>query len=70
MIPQFIPKSGNNSPNEVHTPKILNTINSSAIPNHKLRLKIGVPIMLLRNIDLNLGLCNTVGNHKDEKICP
>jgi len=52
------PKSGNNSSDEVHTPEFLNTISTSRIPNHKLRLKVGVPVMLLRNIDHNLGLCN------------
>ena len=43
---------------DVHTPEFLNTINVSGLPRHKIRLKIGVPIMLLRNIDLKLGLCN------------
>jgi len=43
---------------DVHTSKFLNTINASGLPHHKIRLKIGVPIMLLRNIDLKLGLCN------------
>jgi len=43
---------------DVHTLKFLNTINASGLPHHKIRLKIRVPIMLLRNIDLKLGLCN------------
>jgi len=43
---------------DVHTPEFLNTIVASGIPNHKLRLKIGVPVMLLRNIDQRAGLCN------------
>jgi len=43
---------------DVHTLEFLNTINASGLPHHKIRLKIGVPIMLLRNIDLKLGLCN------------
>ncbi|KAL7608874.1 uncharacterized protein LOC111881521 [Lactuca sativa] len=30
----------------------------SGLPNHKLVLKIGVPVMLLRNIDQKNGLCN------------
>lgn len=29
-----------------------------SIPNHELKFKIGVPIMLLRNIDQSSGLCN------------
>jgi len=45
-------------PNDVHTPEFLNTITTSGLPSHKLRLKVGVPVMLLRNIDQNLGLCN------------
>ena len=42
----------------VHTPEFLNTINTPGLPNHKLRLKVGVPVMLLRNIDQRSGLCN------------
>jgi len=42
----------------VHTPEFLNTINTLGLPNHKLRLKVGVPVMLLRNIDQRSGLCN------------
>jgi len=40
------------------TPKFLNDMKCSGIPNHRLRLKIGVPFMLLRNIDQVNGLCN------------
>ncbi|XP_072063306.1 uncharacterized protein [Arachis hypogaea] len=36
----------------------LNALNCSGIPQHKLVLKIGVPVMLLRNIDQSNGLCN------------
>jgi len=46
------------SVDDVHTPEFLNTIVASGIPNHKLRLKVGVPVMLLRNIDQRAGLCN------------
>jgi hypothetical protein len=35
---------------DVHTPGFLNAIVASGLPNHKLRLKVGVPMMLLRNI--------------------
>lgn len=51
-------KSGVDKPDDVHTTEFLNTIVASGIPNHKIRLKVGVPVMLLRNIDQNLGLCN------------
>jgi ATP-dependent DNA helicase PIF1 len=43
---------------DVHTPEFLNTINSSGLPNHKIRLKVGVPIMLMRNMNQSLGMCN------------
>ncbi|KAM3343635.1 hypothetical protein P3S68_025724 [Capsicum galapagoense] len=42
----------------VHTPEFLNSIKCSGIPNHLITLKVGVPIMLLRNIDQSSGLCN------------
>jgi ATP-dependent DNA helicase PIF1 len=40
------------------TTEFLNDIKCSRMPNHKLRLKLGVPVMLLRNIDVSSGLCN------------
>ncbi|XP_020994900.1 uncharacterized protein LOC107481086 [Arachis duranensis] len=42
----------------IHTPEFLNTIRCSGIPNHELIVKVGTPIMLLRNIDHSAGLCN------------
>ncbi|XP_076948844.1 ATP-dependent DNA helicase PIF1-like [Bidens hawaiensis] len=38
--------------------EFLNSINVSGLPPHKLRIKIGCPIILLRNIDPSDGLCN------------
>ncbi|KAM3321079.1 ATP-dependent DNA helicase PIF1-like [Capsicum chacoense] len=43
---------------QLHAPEFLNTIKCSGIPNHAITLKVGVPVMLLRNIDQSLGLCN------------
>ncbi|GJR25804.1 DNA helicase, partial [Tanacetum coccineum] len=36
----------------------LNTLKFSRFPPHKLELKVGAPVMLLRNINLEGGLCN------------
>ncbi|XP_076892294.1 uncharacterized protein LOC143543990 [Bidens hawaiensis] len=38
--------------------EFLNALNVNGLPPHKLRLKIGCPIILLRNIDPSRGLCN------------
>jgi ATP-dependent DNA helicase PIF1 len=38
--------------------EFLNTLEVSGMPSHKLPLKIGTPVMLLRNFDLSTGLCN------------
>ncbi|XP_072077873.1 uncharacterized protein [Arachis hypogaea] len=50
--------------------ELLNSINCSGLPPHKLILKVGVSVMLLRNIDQSSGLCNgtrlqvrKLGNH-------
>ncbi|KAI9084847.1 hypothetical protein K1719_033253 [Acacia pycnantha] len=42
----------------LYTTEFLNTISCSGMPPHKLTLKVGAPIMLLRNIDQSSGLCN------------
>lgn len=42
----------------VFSPEFLNSIKTSGLPNHALRLKIGTPVMILRNLDPNEGLCN------------
>ena len=38
--------------------EFLNTVNLSGMPLSKLELKIGAPVMILRNIDPSHGLCN------------
>ncbi|KAG2191640.1 hypothetical protein INT46_002555 [Mucor plumbeus] len=39
-------------------PEYLNSIESGSLPPHALALKVGCPIMLLRNLDSTSGLCN------------
>ncbi|XP_019154115.1 PREDICTED: uncharacterized protein LOC109150585 [Ipomoea nil] len=55
---------------QVHTTEFLNSLRCSGVPNHSLTLKVGTPVMLLRNIDHSMGLCNgtrlivtQLGNH-------
>jgi ATP-dependent DNA helicase PIF1 len=38
--------------------EFLNTLQFSDIANHKLEFKVGVPILLLRNLNQSIGLCN------------
>jgi ATP-dependent DNA helicase PIF1 len=38
--------------------EFLNTLQFSGIANHKLELKVGVPILMLRNLNQSIGLCN------------
>jgi ATP-dependent DNA helicase PIF1 len=38
--------------------EFLNTLQFSGITNHELELKVGVPILLLHNLNQSIGLCN------------
>ncbi|GJV95240.1 putative PIF1 DNA helicase/replication protein A1-like protein [Tanacetum coccineum] len=42
----------------IYSPELLNAFKISGLPNHCLKLKKGVPVMILRNIDQQNGLCN------------
>ncbi|KAF1871113.1 hypothetical protein Lal_00020847 [Lupinus albus] len=35
----------------IPTPEFLNSLSTSDLPNHKIKLKVGTPIMFLRNLD-------------------
>ncbi|GKB01330.1 ATP-dependent DNA helicase PIF1-like protein [Tanacetum coccineum] len=43
---------------DLYTTYFLNTINVLGLPHHMLTLKIGTPVMCMRNIDQKAGLCN------------
>lgn len=40
------------------TTEFLNSLTTFGLPNHSIKLKVGSPIMLLRNLDQSEGLCN------------
>ncbi|GJZ14822.1 replication protein A 70 kDa DNA-binding subunit B [Tanacetum coccineum] len=51
-------KRGGAIDESIFSPEFINGLKFSGVPNHRLALKVGVPIMLLRNIDQANGLCN------------
>ncbi|CAL1370331.1 unnamed protein product [Linum trigynum] len=38
--------------------EVLNSLQIPGFPDHEIKLKIGVPVILLRNVDQSSGLCN------------
>jgi hypothetical protein len=45
-------------PHNYYPSEFLNTLNPSSLPPHVLKLKVGCPVILLRNIDPAAGFCN------------
>ncbi|XP_058775057.1 uncharacterized protein LOC131649304 [Vicia villosa] len=43
---------------DILTPEFLSSLSTSGLPNHHIKLKVGTPVMLMRNIDQSEGLCN------------
>ncbi|GJZ73801.1 putative PIF1 DNA helicase/replication protein A1-like protein [Tanacetum coccineum] len=43
---------------DAYTLEFLNNIKMSGVPHHELALKVGAPVMCMRNIDQRDGLCN------------
>ena len=38
--------------------ELLHSLNFNSVPPYELNLKVGIPVMLLRNLSQSLGLCN------------
>ena len=50
--------SMSSTPDDIQAPEFLNTINVTGIPNHRIRLKVGVHVMSMQNLDPTISLCN------------
>jgi hypothetical protein len=56
----FVGRLGGNGDDQVMAigTEFFNTITSTSMPPHRMALKVGVPVILLKNLDATLGLCN------------
>lgn len=58
-LDSIIPHTNSRGDVEVlYPPEYLNLLNFSGFPCHNLQLKVGAPVMLLRNMNQMAGLCN------------
>ncbi|WOL01809.1 ATP-dependent DNA helicase PIF1-like [Canna indica] len=51
-------KSAFKDPHLLYPTEFLNSLKFSGIPDHELKLKVGIPLILLRNINQSIELCN------------
>ena len=57
----FYESSNHPDIDDINPLEILHVLNISRLPNHEIHLKVGTLVLLLRNLDSLLGLCN--GTH-------
>ncbi|XP_028096566.1 ATP-dependent DNA helicase PIF1-like [Camellia sinensis] len=55
---KLCPTESESNVQDMNPPELLHSLNLPGLPNHCLQLKVGTPIMLLRNVNQSLGLCN------------
>ncbi|XP_015945312.1 uncharacterized protein LOC107470423 [Arachis duranensis] len=53
-----VSEGGVNAIEAIHTPEFLAIIRFLGVPNHEMKLKVGCPVMHIRNIDHSPGFCN------------
>ncbi|XP_028125694.1 uncharacterized protein LOC114322548 [Camellia sinensis] len=55
---KLCPTESESNVQDMNPPELLHSLNLPGLPNHCLQLKVGTLIMLLRNVNQSLGLCN------------
>jgi len=43
---------------DMESPELLHSLKIFGLPNHCLDVKVGVPVILLKNLNQSIGLCN------------
>jgi hypothetical protein len=58
-INKVVAEAGADNEDTAHfTPEYLGSLDTASLPPHHLRLKVGVPVMVLRNLAASQGVCN------------